>query len=216
MVTDRLREYIEHKGISYYAFENSIGASRGSISKAVKENKSIGSSVLENILNIYQDINPNWLLTGKGAMIIDQTALRPAIQVLDQSVGVPYYDVDFCGGFEIMVNDQTSVPAGYINIPQYNKADSWTNITGHSMEPLISHGDMIALKKVEDWRTYILYGEIYGIMTEEWRTVKRVRKAENPDNIILEPINKNYDSSEIPKSIITGVWQVLGCAKKLF
>ena len=52
MVTDRLREYIEHKGISYYAFENSIGASRGSISKAVKENKSIGSSVLENILNI--------------------------------------------------------------------------------------------------------------------------------------------------------------------
>lgn len=66
MVTDRLREYIEHKGISYYAFENSIGASRGSISKAVKENKSIGSSVLENILNIYQDINPNWLLTGKG------------------------------------------------------------------------------------------------------------------------------------------------------
>lgn len=149
-------------------------------------------------------------------MIIDQTALRPAIQVLDQSVGVPYYDVDFCGGFEIMVNDQTSVPAGYINIPQYNKADSWANITGHSMEPLISHGDMIALKKVEDWRTYILYGEIYGIMTEEWRTVKRVRKAENPDNIILEPINKNYDSSEIPKSIITGVWQVLGCAKKLF
>ena len=168
MVTDRLREYIEHKGISYYAFENSIGASRGSISKAVKENKSIGSSVLENILNIYQDINPNWLLTGKGAMIIDQTALRPAIQVLDQSVGVPYYDVDFCGGFEIMVNDQTSVPAGYINIPQYNKADSWANITGHSMEPLISHGDMIALKKVKDWRTYILYGEIYGIMTEEW------------------------------------------------
>lgn len=80
-------------------------------------------------------------------MIIDQTALRPAIQVLDQSVGVPYYDVDFCGGFEIMVNDQTSVPAGYINIPQYNKADSWANITGHSMEPLISHGDMIALKK---------------------------------------------------------------------
>lgn len=69
MATDRLRKYIEHKGVSYYAFENSIGASRGSISKAVKENKSIGSSVLENILNTYTDLNPNWLLTGEGEML---------------------------------------------------------------------------------------------------------------------------------------------------
>ena len=84
------------------------------------------------------------------------------------------------------------------------------------MEPLISNGDIIALRKIEDWRTYILYGEVYGIMTEEWRTVKRVRKAANPDYLILEPINKEYDEQEIPKSIIRGVWQVLGCVKKFF
>jgi hypothetical protein len=46
------------KGVSYYAFENSIGASRGSISKAVKKGKSIGSQVLENILSVYTDLNP--------------------------------------------------------------------------------------------------------------------------------------------------------------
>ena len=84
------------------------------------------------------------------------------------------------------------------------------------MEPLISNGDIIALRKVEDWQTYMLYGEVYGIMTNEWRTVKRVRKSPNPDYIILEPINKEYDEQEIPKSIITGVWQILGCAKKFF
>lgn len=84
------------------------------------------------------------------------------------------------------------------------------------MEPLISNGDIIALRKIEDWQTYMLYGEVYGIMTDEWRTVKRVRKANNPNYIILEPINKDYDEQEIPKSIIRGVWQVLGSIKKFF
>lgn len=69
MVTEKLNEYITSKGISMYAFENSLGVSRGSISKAVKENKSIGSQVLENILSTYTDLNPDWLLTGRGSML---------------------------------------------------------------------------------------------------------------------------------------------------
>lgn len=157
------------------------------------------------------DLSADWLLAGKGDMI-----RNVAPNINQNGVGVPYFDVDFCGGFDMMLNDQTAVPTGYINFPQYNRADSWANISGHSMEPLISHGDIIALRKIEDWQTFILYGEIYGIMTEEYRTVKRIRKSDNPDNLLLEPINKGYDSTEIPKAVITGVWQVLGCAKRLF
>lgn len=156
-------------------------------------------------------LSADWLLAGKGDMI-----RNVAPNINQNGVGVPYFDVDFCGGFDMMLNDQTVVPTGYINFPQYNRADSWANISGHSMEPLISHGDIIALRKIEDWQTFILYGEIYGIMTEEYRTVKRIRKSDNPDNLLLEPINKSYDSTEIPKAVITGVWQVLGCAKRLF
>ena len=158
-----------------------------------------------------ETLSADWLLAGKGDMIRN---VPPNIN--QNGVGVPYFDVDFCGGFDMMLNDQTAIPTGYINFPQYNRADSWANISGHSMEPLISHGDIIALRKIEDWQTFILYGEIYGIMTEEYRTVKRIRKSDNPDNLLLEPINKGYDSTEIPKAVITGVWQVLGCAKRLF
>lgn len=69
MVAEKLNEYIIIKGISLYAFENSLGVSRGSISKAIKERKSIGSHVLENILSTYVDLNPDWLLTGRGTML---------------------------------------------------------------------------------------------------------------------------------------------------
>ena len=136
--------------------------------------------------------------------------------VISYKNGVPYYNVDFCGGFDIMFNDQTRHPDGWVNFQPFSKADSWANITGHSMEPLISHGDMIAIKKVEDWRNYMLYGEIYGIVTEEYRTVKRVRKSPNPDTIILEPVNKDYDTQELELKKILSVWAVIGCAKLIF
>lgn len=131
--------------------------------------------------------------------------------------GVPYYDVDFIGGFDMVFNDQTQNPTGYINFPQYSRADAWANISGHSMEPVISNGDIIALHHIGDWKTFLLYGEIYGIITDHYRTVKRVRKSADPDCLILEPINKNgYDEQEIPKEIIRDVWQVIGSVKKLF
>ena len=69
MITSRIKEFIDFKGISMYAFENSIACSRGAIAKAVRENKSIGSMMLENILNRYPELDPTWLLTGSGTMI---------------------------------------------------------------------------------------------------------------------------------------------------
>ena len=165
------------------------------------------------LLGSLDDVDYNWLLTGKGNML--NTDAREA-SFSEQSHGVPFYDVDFCGGFDMMVNDQSAVPTGYIDFPQYNRADSWARITGHSMEPLISNGDIIALRKVEDWQSYLLYGEIYGIMTNEYRTVKRIRKAQDPAKVLLEPINKDFDTIELDKRLIMGVWAVLGCAKKFF
>lgn len=134
-----------------------------------------------------------------------------------KKTGVPYYDVDFIGGFDLVLNDQTRNPTYYIDFPAYNKADAWANITGHSMEPLISHGDIIALKKIEDWPNYILYGEVYGIITSEYRTVKKVRKSiKGEDYLRLVPLNPDYDEQDIHRSLVIGVFQIIGCAKRIF
>lgn len=63
--------------------------------------------------------------------------------------GVPYYNVDFIGGFDIVLNDQTISPEYLIDFRKYNEATCWCNVTGHSMEPEITHGDIIALKKLK-------------------------------------------------------------------
>lgn len=66
----RIKEYIDFKRISVSAFERNVGFSNGSFASQYKNNKSIGSDKIENILNTYPEINPIWLLTGEGNMTI--------------------------------------------------------------------------------------------------------------------------------------------------
>ncbi len=85
MFIHRLEEFIHFKNLSLYAFENSIQASRGSISKAIKHEKSIGTNVVENILKEYPELNPNWLFTGKGEMILKEaTATDDVLDGVDK------------------------------------------------------------------------------------------------------------------------------------
>lgn len=70
MILERLKQFIDYKGISVSGFEKSIGMSNASFAKSLKNKKAIGTDKLENILKIYPEINPNWLLHGKGSMLI--------------------------------------------------------------------------------------------------------------------------------------------------
>ena len=69
MILERLKEYIDSKGISVSAFEKSIGMSNASFGKSLKNKGAIGTDKLENILIVYPDLSPDWLLTGRGDMI---------------------------------------------------------------------------------------------------------------------------------------------------
>ncbi|WP_353655883.1 hypothetical protein [Robiginitalea aurantiaca] len=61
--------FIKHTGLSARQFDLSIGASNGYTLRMQKNKASIGSDVIENILNTYPDLNVVWLLTGSGEML---------------------------------------------------------------------------------------------------------------------------------------------------
>lgn len=212
-IIDRIYQYIECKQLKPTPFEQKIGVSSGYLKKMFNRNADIGESVITKFAEYCPDVSIEWLLTGRGEML-KNTSDAP---IVSYSGGVPYYDVDFIGGYELVENDQTLCPAYNIDFEPYNKADSWVNITGHSMEPTINHGDIIALKRVNDWNTYLLYGEIYAIVTDEYRTVKRVRKSDlGTDYIRLVPVNDGFDEQDIRRNIIRHVYQVIGSMRRFF
>lgn len=212
MILDRIKLYIDTKGISIAAFEKSVGMSNASFSKSLKNNGAIGTDKLENILSVYSDISPEWLLTGQGDMLKEEPSLSVS---MNPQEGTPYYDVDFLGGFDLQENSQAMVPALNIVANICPRAEMWCNITGHSMEPTISHGDIIALHKcsVED----IQYGEVYAVVLDTFRTVKILRKSSTPGMLKFVPVNKEeFDKQEFSISRILQVYEVVGSIRRFF
>ncbi|SES88468.1 helix-turn-helix transcriptional regulator [Prevotella sp. kh1p2] len=69
MILDRIKTYIDYKGITVAAFERSVGMSNASFGKSLRNKGAIGTDKLENILSVYDDLSPEWLLTGRGEML---------------------------------------------------------------------------------------------------------------------------------------------------
>ena len=207
-VKERLIEFLEKEGIPKTTFSAQISDSKSyvnSISQSIQPDK------LLRISQLYPRLNLEWLMVGKGEMIRkEETGITD--DMVSTTEGVPFYNVDFELGFDLMVNDQTAVPEYLINFAPYNKCTAWCTASGNSMLPTISGGDMIALKKIEDF-TYLISGEIYALITRNGlRTVKRVK--DNGDSFTLIPDNKDYYEQTIPKEEFTHVFQVMGAMKR--
>jgi len=74
---DRLMQFIKHAGLSARQFDLSIGASNGYTLRMKKNNASVGSDVIENILRVYPQLNVVWLLTGEGSMLKTEIKAEP-------------------------------------------------------------------------------------------------------------------------------------------
>ena len=63
---DRLKEFLSAKNIGRNKFEFQIGVSRGYLST---KSEIISSEVIEKTVDIFPDLNLEWLITGRGEML---------------------------------------------------------------------------------------------------------------------------------------------------
>ncbi len=224
-ILSRIQEIASNEGITIGAMERTIGASKGVLSRAINNGTDIHAKWLSIIIENYPRYSTGWLLTGAGSMLKDdlkgiQTADEANPSTLpttsmNPSVGTPYYDVDFIGGFDEVFNSQVNIPATNIVIRGFEKASLWCNVTGHSMEPKINHGDIIALRQCT--LNDIQYGEIYAVVLDTIRTIKILRRSPDPGKLRFIPINtEDYDEQEFDKSRIVNVFEVIGSISKFF
>ena len=198
-LVERIKSVMNEANERANAFAARLNYNPSNLSGILNGKRPVPASLIDAICNTYK-VDKQWLLTGE-----EQT------QPTETQSGVPYYNVDFTLGFDLMENEQTTIPESYIDFPQYNKCTCWVNAHGDSMAPTISSGDMVALKRLDDFR-YLISGEIYAIVTKNGlRTIKRVN--DKGTDILLIPDNKEYEEQFIPKEELLQVFIVKGCMK---
>lgn len=205
-IKEKIQQYIDFKGISVYRLEAEAGLSKGYWGKT----KSISADIATKISRVYSDISTDWLLRDEGEMLINKERANKIISIPKEAIstnkrkGALIYDIDATCGFDgrdIEFVDEKVV--GSIDAPEINPESKIIFATGDSMLPLITSGDRIVIRRIESW-DYFNYGQVYLIITNEYRFIKRVRKHPKDEEnlILLHSENPEYDDIDLPKKEI--------------
>lgn len=135
------------------------------------------------------------------------------------NVKVPFYEVDFAGGFTSPDMFSEVKPSFIISSPSFSGADFACVLTGNSMSRRIKNGSVIGLKKINEWWEYFPTNEIYAIVTKNGlRTVKIVKRSTQSGyiDLIPDPLpeynSPPYEAETIRMEYVTGFYQVVAHA----
>ncbi|MBZ4034300.1 S24 family peptidase [Flavobacterium sp. 17A] len=211
--TERVREYLDFKGITKYKFCNDLGFSN----KFLDNSSNMGTDKACKILQHYPDLNSEWLLTGNGPMIKEENASlvimnndRKTVDSLHISQEIPLYDLEAVAGLrELFSSGEPQRILDTIKIPNLPKCDGAISVTGDSMYPLLKSGDIILYKETEFEN--IFFGEMYLLSVklndwEEYITVKYVQKSEQGQEYVkLVSQNSHHQPKDIHISKISAL-----------
>lgn len=229
----RIKEFIDFKGLSVRKFEETVGFSNGAFATQYKNNKSIGSDKIENILCSFPELNTEWLLTGNGEMLKSDGAKEvtkaPPIEIIapvkveGRSLMPKVVVVDE----EDMENRVPLVPvyaqAGYLNgygdpeyikeLPMYsipgmrNGTFRMFQVEGLSMYPTLQSGCYVVGQFVEDWE-HISDNRIYVVVTTQGVIVKRVlNRIEKYGSLYCRSDNRVFPHISVSLNDIMEVWE---------
>ena len=135
------------------------------------------------------------------------------------NVKVPFYEVDFAGGFHSPEMFSEVKPSFIISSPSFAGADFACVLIGNSMSRRIKNGSVIGLKKIEEWWEYFPTNEIYAVVTKNGlRTVKIVKRGKKDGciDLIPDPLpeynNPEYETETIRMDYVIGFYKVIAHA----
>ena len=99
-VKNRILQYLDYKGISVTRAEQELGWSKSSL---LKSNNVSGDKISEFVL-LYSDVSTNWLLTGIGNMIKDESPNEFDLKIDDNTI---LYHYTSLSGFMGIIGDET-------------------------------------------------------------------------------------------------------------
>lgn len=220
------------KGVSEYEYYKLSGTTRG----VLRQNNGISEDNISRFLAYAPDVNPEWLLTGRGSMLKSKSPLdditplgepqssfkdtkisdKQEINIRKTSKGIPLIPLEAVAGFPAA--DSEGVYLGdceHYSIPEFEAkgANFLIRVSGDSMMPLYNNGDIIACRKIRDI-LFFQWGSIYVLDTSQGTLVKRIEECEKDDDCILcVSENPRFKPFQLPKSDIRSLSIIIGLVR---
>ena len=213
---DKIKQYLEYKGISKNRFYNQTGLSVGFLDSG----KSLGVDKAKIIINKFPDLSLEWLVMDKGNMLNTEDTQLSGVNIAEQFPlrtdrtldlqSVPLYELDAAAGLVALFADTTRpTPISHLQIPDLPPCDGAIYVRGDSMYPLLKSGDIVLYKEINNASGCLLWGEMYLLSFtldgEDYITIKYVQKSEVEGFVRLVSHNPHHAPQEIPRDSIRAV-----------
>ena len=73
-ITERLQLFMQHEGVTAFQMNKEAGLTRTLLIKAIEKHQCLNTATIEKIVRRYPNLNADWLITGRGNMLIDAEA----------------------------------------------------------------------------------------------------------------------------------------------
>lgn len=199
----RILYYSDSKGIKVSELEKMLSLGRNYF----KNTSKVSVDVVVKFLSVYSEVSPEWVLTGEGSIIKENSR---GFTYYDKYVdgAIPFYkDLPASAGqlglSKVEVNEK---PSGWIKPMEVLTAIGAFPVVGCSMEPFIHPGDFIAVSPMNNWDR-LDPDKTYMIVTREDRMIKHL-SIDNDDPDILWCISPNYPKFKICKQDVLAIWRI--------
>jgi phage repressor protein C with HTH and peptisase S24 domain len=206
---DRLKELIDLKEITPYRIGEDTTVSKQSIMNYLS-GKTIPSGDALKVLSEYLNVSIDYLMDNE---VIKITHLDEKIEG-NISDSIPMIPFEAIAGYSITDNEGIELTKyEQYQIPEFKKVgvEFLIRVSGSSMYPKYSNGDILALKRIKDI-LFFQWGKVYVIDSSQGVLVKRIfEDKENKDFVLCSSDNKeHYPPFSIPKSDIRSLSIVVG------
>lgn len=210
-ILSRIQKIAALEQITIAKMENSIGASKGVLAKAISQKTDIRAKWLTNIMAAYPQYSAKWLLTGDGCMMEDNSRPPTVEEVevenppiiptsLSRTPGVDTLAVvqDSTDGMEICPVKVEGMPISF-----------WHRVRNNALEPEFRKDDKIALLAYPPGEENPVPGMLYAIDTySNGMLIRRLYPCE--DGYVGRSYNRDeYPDVKIPHSDVIRVYRVL-------
>ena len=208
---ERLDIFMKYKGLNDNKITLEAGISNGLIGKG-RQRGALSQDSISKILYTYSELNANWLLTGELPMLKGGDTYNNTPEQEVKVLGIPLILINAVAGFSEDADGIRYEDCEHYIVPEFERsgAEFLIRVSGSSMYPKYSSGDILACKKIKDI-VFFQWGKVYVIDSSQGQMVKRIFEHENPDIILLVSDNKEkYPPFPIPRNEIRSLSIVLG------